>query len=519
MDQNRKKRILWVSEACFLNTGFAVVSKAILEGLHQTEKYEIGELGSYAKSSDLQASSVPWKFYGGIPEDDNHYAREMYSRVQTAQFGQAVFEQVCLDFKPDIVIDIRDPWMDTWQLQSPFRDYYKLLWMPTIDGEPQRAEWIDDYSRVDSIVTYSKYAKDTLEKEAPGKIKINGRVSPGVDHKTFIPMDKIKLRKEFNIPENANIIITVMRNQKRKLYPDLMEMFAGFIQYCKDKGNEALAQNTYLYMHTSYPDVGYDLGKYVMANGIGHRCLFTYQCEHCRSYYSDYFQTEISVCKNCASMGTHMPNTSSGLDRESLAKIINLADVYIQYSVAEGQSLPIAEAKSCGVPAMAVDYSAMSEQVQVEGCQPIKVGRFFYEPVLETEQKRALPDNQDAIEKLYNFFLTSKEDRERFSKLARQDVIDNYSFERSVKVFEKAIDSLEIEDHSKTWDNPVPNLAPLNKQIPQFTSNADFVDWCIDNILGRPELKDTYWRNDTIKSLNTGWLFEKAREDLPMKML
>src|SRR5690606_349177 len=44
----------------------------------------------------------------------------------------------------------------------------------------------------------------------------------------------------------------------------------------------------------------------------------------------------------------------------------------------EGMGMPIAEAKACGLPAFAVDYSAMKEQVECEGCQSIKVERFFH---------------------------------------------------------------------------------------------------------------------------------------------
>ena len=43
----RKKRILFCSEATFLNTGYATYTREILKYLHGTGKYEIAEMASY----------------------------------------------------------------------------------------------------------------------------------------------------------------------------------------------------------------------------------------------------------------------------------------------------------------------------------------------------------------------------------------------------------------------------------------------------------------------------------------
>jgi glycosyltransferase involved in cell wall biosynthesis len=498
-----KKRILWVSEASFLSTGFSVLSHEILSKLYKTVKYEIAELGSYAKTNDPRSLLLPWKFYGATPDESNSYAIEHYNNVQTGQFGESVFEQVCLDFRPDIVVDVRDQWMISFELKSPFRPYYKLLWMPTVDGEPQKTEWLDDYSRADKILTYSKYGKEVLEREAPGRIKVSGIASPGANHEIFRPMDKAAIRKELGIPENSYILMSVMRNQKRKLYPDLMDMFALYLAKCKN--DKDLADNSYLYIHTSYPDVGYDLPSHIMRNGIGHKVLMTYLCHNCNRFFADFFQTEVSVCKHCGQLSARPPHTGRGLSREDVAKVINAADLYIQYSICEGFGMPVAEAKACGIPALGVDYTATSEQVRVPGCCPIKVERFFYESVVETEQIRALPDNKDAASKVYAFFKKTPEERAEMSKMVRQDVIKNHSFDRCATVFEHAIDDIEINDRSKTWDSKSLRLPPMNTNLPRECSNGDFVDWCFDNILGEPALKSSYLRNDLIKTLNSGY--------------
>jgi glycosyltransferase involved in cell wall biosynthesis len=506
----RKKRILFVTEASFLVTGFSKQASALLKHLYSTNKYEIAELGCYCQPDDNRIMSVPWKFYCATPSPNNQLAYQRYQNSMAGQFGESVFEQVCLDFHPDIVIDERDEWMSRFQLDSSFRDLYKILWVPTIDGEPQKLSWIDGYTQADLIITHAKYGKDLLEREAGNRIKVFGVLRDAVDPTIHKPMNKKMLRKKYDIPENINIVSTVMRNQKRKLYPDLFNMFRKFLIHCVKSGNSKLAKDTYLYIHTSYPDVGFDIGKLILQNGLGCKVFATYTCNFCKCFYPDYFQSELSVCRNCRQLGLHMPNTQDGISEENMAEILNLSDIYIQYATCEGLGMPIAEAKACGVPALAVDYSAMSEQVTTDvGCSPIKVAKFVHESVIETEQSRALPDDDDAINKLYEFLTLSDDQKKHKSALARKDASENYSFQRAGKILEEAIDSLDVKDHQETWLNQSSRMLKLPQDIPQVNTNSQFIDWCIDSILQKPSLKRTQWRNDLIKGLNIGYVQNK----------
>ncbi len=70
---------------------------------------------------------VPWKFYGAIPSQEGTLAHKRFYSSNEGQFGAAVFEDVLLDFQPDIVLHVRDEWMESWELESPFRKYYKSI--------------------------------------------------------------------------------------------------------------------------------------------------------------------------------------------------------------------------------------------------------------------------------------------------------------------------------------------------------------------------------------------------------
>ena len=62
-------------------------------------------------------------------------------------------------------------------------------------------------------------------------------------------------------------------------------------------------------------------------------------------------------------------NTFQGMSREELNLLYNAADIYVQCS-AEGFGLTVAEAIACGVPAVGLDYSAVSEVI---GAEPLPV--------------------------------------------------------------------------------------------------------------------------------------------------
>ena len=63
----RKKRILFCSEATFLNTGYATYTREILNYLYSTGKYELAEMSAYGERNDPRAANIPWKFYGVMP--------------------------------------------------------------------------------------------------------------------------------------------------------------------------------------------------------------------------------------------------------------------------------------------------------------------------------------------------------------------------------------------------------------------------------------------------------------------
>ena len=62
--------------------------------------------------------------------------------------------------------------------------------------------------------------------------------------------DKAAHRIEMGLQPDWFIVGTVMRNQKRKLFFELMKSFRLFL----DRAPPEIAAKSYLYLHTSYPE-------------------------------------------------------------------------------------------------------------------------------------------------------------------------------------------------------------------------------------------------------------------------
>ena len=210
-----KKRVLVVSEAHYLHSGFGTYGNELLKRLAKTDKYELAEFASYGKYSSV--NNLDWLFYANMPEDDEK--AEGYDPNGAAQFGAWRFDRVCLDFKPDIVLSYRDPWMDTFIKSAPVRPYFHWVWMPTVDSEPQKQEWVHTFAETDALFVYSEFGQRVLEKQATKGINIVGCASPGIDPNIYKPVLNKKAHKEsFGLDPDCFIVGTVMRNQKRKLF-------------------------------------------------------------------------------------------------------------------------------------------------------------------------------------------------------------------------------------------------------------------------------------------------------------
>ncbi len=544
-----KPKILWVSESSVLGTGFSTYTNEILKRLYKTDEFEIAEMGSYVAPEDERLQVIPWQHYAVMPHiyKDPKTGRKVqkkaeldsYQSKNSNQFGEWRFEQVLLEFQPDIVIDNRDWWMVEFEERTKLRENFIWILLVPVDGDPQKHEWMATYERADIVLSYSEYGNRIIENQSAKKIKVHGVPSPGVDLNVFKPVtpeEKSALKKKYWMTKHdgseLKVIGTVMRNQGRKLFTSLIQSFRMY----RDKHPESF-DKTVLHLHTSIPDVGWDIRESLRRTGMLSHVTLTYRCEECNHIFvsnimgdqsTDYY----GVCQKCGKNKARTPNTQRFLSREQLAEIYNTFDVYVQFSISEGFGMPIVEAKACGVPVMVTKNTAMAEQGTGQG----RGGGGFHINVVEdgyyiqngkkipfstfTEclgqgsgtgmREWHLPSRKDIVDKWHKFFKLSSEQKQKLSQQARKCTEEYYDWDKCSLFWKELFGKIQIKDRDKCWNRPMKLLNPRNirslSDIPENLESAEFIKYLYREILLEEveDEKEHQGFNDWMKALENG---------------
>ena len=475
-----RKKILFVTEASFHPTGYSVYTKEVLKRLHQHPELEVAELACFTGPEAPEIKNVPWKFYANVPNTSNEQMMQSYNSTMSNKFGEFSFNNVLLDFQPDFVMDIRDWWMLEFEERSPFRNFYNWAIMPTVDAEPQNSQWIDTYSSADCVFAYSEFGRDTMLKQSKN-INFVDIASPCASDSFFPIKNKKELRSKLGLSDDIIIFGTVMRNQRRKLYPDLFKAFKMFL----DK-NPKLT-NVYLYCHTGYPDVGWDIPELIKENGLGNKVLLTYKCQKCGKIKSMFFNDAVVYCTDCKLFSSTIVGIGNKINETELNEIYNIFDVYVQWANSEGWGMPQLEAAYAGLPIVSVEYSAMESlinNIKGIGVKPLSLYK-----ELETGCHRAVPDNAKLAEIFETLSIDSSK-RKYIANKCHENSKKIYNWDYTANKWLKYFLETPVPDRKNTWESPSRISNPVST-IPQQLLNMPFIDqinWLFINVLGRPDL-------------------------------
>jgi glycosyltransferase involved in cell wall biosynthesis len=489
----KKKKILFLTENRATSSGFGTYAKELLPRIHKTNKYEIAELYCYGDPHQFNKNN-DWLVYSNPPLQNEENFKKAYSN-KLSQWGLDKFDRVLLDFKPDIVATYRDPWMDSFISHSSLRPFFHWVWMPTVDSSPQKTEWLHWFQECDALLAYTEFGVETIKKQTNNRLCPIDIAPAAFDDVFDIIEDKNEHKAKHNIPLDSFIVGTVMRNQKRKHFADLMLTFSNFIR----NSDPEIAKKCFLYIHTSHPELhGWDITKLIHEYNLGSKVYVSYSCQACGSFFPSKYRDAITVCNKCGKHAAVLPGVSRGISRETLKEIYNLFDLYVQYANCEGQGMPQIEAAACGVPVATVRYSAMEYIGK-------NIEAFMIEPYLmrelETNADRSGPNNEH-LEKIFNEVVgLSKEEynikRNRTYNLVRE----HYSWDKTCSAWCNVFDMLNTGD-TLNWDHPPIIKNP--EEAPKGLSNFMFMEWIYNNYLQKPDALFNYEMLDLLKSLNHG---------------
>lgn len=487
-----KKRVFIANDSSFLDTGYGVYGKELLTRLHNSGKYEVAELGCYATVGMEQIKSIPWKFYpNAIGANDQRI--HQYRSNMLNQFGLWRFNRAILDFKPHIVFDIRDYWMFAYQEMSPYKKYFNWVVMPATDSAPPKIDWLYTYSNADIVMPYTKWALNTLSRYGGKNLNIFPKIAnAGINPDEFRPLpNKNELKKHFFNMDNALVTGLVMRNQKRKLIPDMMLAYKKYLEALKSSGNMDIYNRSILYFHTSFPEEhGWDLPALLLEFGLLDKTYFSYVCRHCQEFFPSKFQGTITGCPNCKNRAACFVSASHGIPTQKLNMVYNLFDIFIQYAICEGFGMPQIEAAACGLQLASVDYSAMTEIC--ENLNGIKIPVQYTFRELETNADRVYPNIDFTSNMLFNFFVnTSDSIKIQNSEKIRESCISQYTWDHVYQTWDECFESVDINSKA-SWNDPnISQTNHSNMKVPNDINNRQFVEFICKDIINEPGLINT----------------------------
>ena len=491
-----KRKILFCGESSHLPTGFGNYTREVVSRLFSTNKYEVAELSCFRHPG--VPKTEPWKIYPVTPALDDPF-KKTYDSQKGCSFGQILFELALLDFKPDIVIDVRDFWYFAYQESSCLRRFFHWMIAPAYDSSPQSINSLNMYRNADTLLFHSEWAaNDMINKNFYNDINIGGVVSDAVDSKVFYPLEikKSLLKTQNHINNKAFIIGTVMRNQRRKLIPDLFQILSQII-----KNNPS--RDILLYLNTTEPETsGWNIPALLLEFNVQNNVLLTYKCNNCYKFFPSVYKGIETSCYYCGNK-SNIINTVNGVSQEQLNTIYNLFDIYIQYAICEGFGIPQAEAASCGLPIITVNHGAMAEIGSKLNSPLVNIAKTFKETDVGSD--RVYPDNNHCVEIIQSYLNMDKADLYEKGKQTRSLLLTNYSWDKTVKHFESIIDNVKLTGDQGKWDSPSLLQSKPELSLPEIDNNREFIYYIVDNMICDSDLKKTAFIEEMIYHLDSGF--------------
>ena len=301
-------------------TGFATVSRNVLEALYKTGKYDIDVLGINYWGDP---HNFPYRIWpvGNNPERDPYGRKKICNMIQKMDFDILFFMQdsFILDFLPELIPHLKQ------HINRPFKS---VVYFP-IDGFPKES-WVRNVSFCDEVITYANFGKVLCENTGP--FAAGMKVIPhGVNMDEFKPLpaeDVAEFRKRyFGRHHDKFIFMNLNRNQQRKDIPRTIQAF-----YEVRKQNP----DTLLYLHMAKQDQGWNLPEVCSAYGFS-------------------INNDIIFPENFG------PN--QGYPREIVNMLYNCTDCVVSTCLGEGWGLSWIEAMAAKRPVIMPRNTAMEEMI------------------------------------------------------------------------------------------------------------------------------------------------------------
>jgi len=384
-----KIKLLWLSDSPFTCTGYATISRNILNRL-QDMGYDC-----YYQAHNFFGQDVHNAKFG-----DGEELKFITLGTGVKPYSEDLLVPRIRDLKPDIFGVLLDTFMlYPWYMNYDYAPAKTLFYFPS-DGEgglPLNCENI--LRKCNYPVAMSKFAQNQVKTS----YNLNTSYIPhAVDTSIFYPLsykEKERIKESWGL-KGKFIVGSVFRNQGRKMADRLLKTFAIFAKKHED---------AVLFLHTDLFDNAavFDLRVLVYRLGIMNRVVFSGM---------RFFR---------------------GFDYKKMNDVYNLMDVFFLSTSGEGFGIPTIEAMSCGIPCVVTDYTTTKELLIDDG----KCGEAV--PIVSeltgswTVERGIMDINKgvEALEKLYN----DEKLRKEYGLRGREKVLKKYDWNVVIKDWDKLL--------------------------------------------------------------------------------
>ena len=397
-----KQKIFMISDHAMMHSGVAIQSKLLIEGLINTGKYHVIQLGAARYHEDM----TPQK----ISED--------FTIIPSNGFGnKEVIRSIIASEQPDVMIIFTDArfFNHVFLMEDEIREVCPIVWWHVWDNYPVPYFNKTIYESVDKINCISKLTYDVCKEIVPEKVEYIPHSLKDIDYHQLDSIEIDNLRKIILQEKSEWFVGTwVNRNIRRKRPADVIKSWAKFLEMQEERSGN---KNSLLIMHTDpYDPTGPNLIEVAKSLGVEKNIRFSMEI----------------------------------LSKEQINVLYNISDFTLNISFAEGFGLSTLESLYTATPIIVNQTGGLSTQAFNKENNEI-YGRLI-KPCVTTisgtqdihylnEDYVSLEDTANAI-----FDLFIDENRKKLGEKGKQHVLKNFSLKKMIQNWD-----ISLQKTIKKW--------------------------------------------------------------------
>lgn len=326
----------------------------------------------------------------------------VYDSDSLDAFGESIAEQCYIDFKADMFITYKEPWVFQ-KIPDLAVNFVPIV---PIDHSPISSQMTSRLHYAYKVIAISRFGQRELKKRDVDSVYI----PLGVRTDVFQPMAKEACKQIWHLDEDTFVVGMVCMNRARKMITQQLRGFKRFIELNPD------IKTKLFFWGDVQPSKSYDVSLGVADVGV-HLLPEIYELG--LGDYVNWVKWD-----DIERMGGIPDFDSSG--KWDMVRLYNSFDVLLGATGGEGAGKPYLEANACGVPSIYTNYAGAPEYAGPTG---VPVNAENYVIIATPGVRYYLADVDgiaDALRKLYDA------DREKLAKRCRA-FAEKYSWEKIIK--------------------------------------------------------------------------------------